>query len=126
MLQESLPPGSDLPPYDPEAFSSPLSSLPTPLQQAASWAWGNHFRHLAADLNYCLDCMPEPGDGGGAWGGQRSKRNVPGCCWWACVCTCVCVNVCVRVRAQACVCVYACVCLPGLVVTCKRPPGAII
>lgn len=32
------------------------------LQEAYIWAWGTHFKPLAADLNYCLECLPVEGE----------------------------------------------------------------
>jgi len=54
MMCEYFPPSHSVPEYDQEAFDSPFSRLPHNLQVAYAWAWSNHFRSLAQDLDYCL------------------------------------------------------------------------
>ncbi|KAJ9520442.1 hypothetical protein QJQ45_000160 [Haematococcus lacustris] len=47
MMCEALPEGTELPSFNPS--------------NAYMWAWSNHFKPLAADINYCLETVPIPG-----------------------------------------------------------------
>ncbi|KAJ9520560.1 hypothetical protein QJQ45_007394 [Haematococcus lacustris] len=48
MMCEALPEGTELPSFNPS--------------NAYMWAWSNHFKPLAADINYCLETVPIPGE----------------------------------------------------------------
>ncbi|KAL6761481.1 hypothetical protein V8C86DRAFT_2534304 [Haematococcus lacustris] len=62
MMCEALPEGTELPAFHPSVFDAPFGSLLPRLQNAFMWAWANHFKPLAADMNYCLEAVPAPGD----------------------------------------------------------------
>ncbi|KXZ53394.1 hypothetical protein GPECTOR_7g1290 [Gonium pectorale] len=58
MMHEALPPAHSELPFDPEAFASPLASLPAKLQAALCWAWTHHFRAFAQDWSFLLEYHP--------------------------------------------------------------------
>ncbi|KXZ53395.1 hypothetical protein GPECTOR_7g1291 [Gonium pectorale] len=60
MMHEALPPAHSELPFDPEAFASPLASLPAKLQAALCWAWTHHFRAFVRDWAFVLDYHPPP------------------------------------------------------------------
>lgn len=76
MMHEALPPNSAELPFDAAAFDTPLQRLPPRLRAPLAWAWAAHFRPLALDLAYLMECVPqEHGKGDGA--GELSWRCPP-------------------------------------------------
>jgi hypothetical protein len=57
MLLEGAPPRSSLlsAKFDASAFDCAFELLPRLHQEAACWAWTNHFQQLAASLSFLLD-----------------------------------------------------------------------
>ncbi|KAL6753814.1 hypothetical protein V8C86DRAFT_2719581 [Haematococcus lacustris] len=62
MMCEALPEGTELPSFNPSVWEASFGTLLPCLQNAYMWAWSNHFKPLAADINYCLETVPIPGE----------------------------------------------------------------